>query len=356
MNSIIDRIILLIFATLTCFLCADPNIGIIPLLVVISITSINEFFANQKLALTLFFGYLILCFFIPSFIIFSPVLLYDLFHTRFQLFGFFAFLPLFVHFSVFSISEVAILLCIACCALWLRKKTIQHATLQQQFITQRDTLTELSITLEQKVAELMQKQDDDVTLATLNERTRIAREIHDNVGHLLSSSILQLGALMAITKDESTKQNLSILKDTLSTGMDSIRSSVHNLQDNAVDLYSQVNRIVKEFTFCKAELNYDMTETIPIQSRYAVIAIVKEALANVIKHSNATHVTISLYEHPKLYQLIISDNGTKKSANSCYGMGLDNMKQRVAGLNGIINISDTNGFRIFISFPKETKH
>lgn len=193
------------------------------------------------------------------------------------------------------------------------KKTIQHATLQQQFITQRDTLTELSITLEQKVAELMQKQDDDVTLATLNERTRIAREIHDNVGHLLSSSILQLGALMAITKDESTKQNLSILKDTLSTGMDSIRSSVHNLQDNAVDLYSQVNRIVKEFTFCKAELNYDMTETIPIQSRYAVIAIVKEALANVIKHSNATHVTISLYEHPKLYQLIISDNGTKKA-------------------------------------------
>lgn len=352
MHSIVDRIILLLFATLTCFLNADPRQAIIPLLVVITLTCVNEFFAKDKLALFLFFAYGVVCLLIPPFLIFLPVLLYDLFSTKYKLSGFLGFLPLLIHLSRIPLSEIAILFCMVAGAYWLRRKTIQHVALQQQYIIQRDTLTELSLTLEQKVSELMQKQDDDVTLATLNERNRIAREIHDNVGHLLSSSILQLGALMAVVKDEPTKENLSVLKDTLSTGMDSIRSSVHNLQDDAVDLYQQVNHIVKEFSFCKADLIYDMTETMPVQTRYTIIAIIKEALSNIIKHSNATQVTVSLYEHPKLYQLIVTDNGTKNNTHTGYGMGLENMKQRVAGLNGIINISNTTGFRIFISFPK----
>ncbi len=354
MNTIIDRSMLVIFATLTCFLEIEPTKAVAPLLVMVTLTCINEYFSLAKLAIRLFFGYGILCLFVPEFLFLYPVLLYDLFGTKYRFYTPIAIIPFMIHFSQLSLLSITVLLCTTAIAYWLRKKTTEHKILQHEYISKRDSLTEMSITLESKVAELLHKQDDDVTLATLNERNRIAREIHDNVGHLLSSSILQLGALMAVAKQEDIKESLSILKETLSTGMNSIRSSVHNLQDDAVDLYQQVRRLIDEFSFCKAELIYDMNETMPIEARYTIIAIIKEALSNIIKHSNATKVTVSLYEHPKLYQLIISDNGSKqKNMNNAYGMGLENMKQRISGLNGIINITHTEGFRIFISFPKE---
>ena len=53
-----------------------------------------------------------------------------------------------------------------------------------------------------KKQEPMEKQDYEIYLATLRERNRIAREIHDNVGHMLSRSILQMGALITIHKEE----------------------------------------------------------------------------------------------------------------------------------------------------------
>ena len=56
--------------------------------------------------------------------------------------------------------------------------------------------------LQEKNKNLMEKQDYEIYLATLRERNRIAREIHDNVGHMLSRSILQMGALITIHKEE----------------------------------------------------------------------------------------------------------------------------------------------------------
>lgn len=64
----------------------------------------------------------------------------------------------------------------------------------------RDTDTELKLVMEQRNRELLEKQDNEIYLATLRERNRIAREIHDNVGHMLSRSILQVGALATIVR------------------------------------------------------------------------------------------------------------------------------------------------------------
>lgn len=356
MNSIIDRCMLLVFSITTLFLYMEPIDAIAPILTIITLTCLNEYIDKSKISFIIFIGYGITCFIFPNISFFYPVLSYDLFETKYQKYLFLLMGPFLFYFDRQSVQSIAILLCITSIAFWLRRKTVNNRKLQQDYISQRDDLTEMSLVLESKVSELLQKQDDDVTVATLNERNRIAREIHDNVGHLLSSSILQLGALMTITKDEMMRESLGTLKDTLSTGMNSIRSSVHNLQDNAVDLHQQLNTLINDFSFCDAELVYNISDTIPIKMRYAVVAIVKEALSNIMKHSNATQVAIVLHEHPKLYQLIITDNGTKqKSPDTSCGIGLENMKQRVSGFNGIINISQEKGFRIFISFPKGDK-
>ena len=80
--------------------------------------------------------------------------------------------------------------------------------------------------------------------------------------------------------------------------------------------------------------------------------MVKESLSNVMKHSNASEVSVTIVEHPAIYQLIIKDNGTKGSYDRNKGIGIQNIEDRVNALDGNMHISTENGFRIFISIPK----
>ena len=139
----------------------------------------------------------------------------------------------------------------------------------------------------------------------------------------------------------------------LNSAMNSIRSSVHNLHDESETLREITEGIIKDFENCTME--YDMSEIIPNKIKYCFAAIIKEALSNVIKHSNATAVKIVLREHPALYQLCIEDNGkgySEKEADS-KGIGLKNMQERVTSLGGTLQINGKNGFRIFAVIPKQ---
>lgn len=64
--------------------------------------------------------------------------------------------------------------------------------------------------------ELLLNQDAQINLATLNEQNRISKEIHDNIGHLLSRSIIQIGALLIVAKDDVIIKGLTSLKESLS--------------------------------------------------------------------------------------------------------------------------------------------
>mgnify|MGYP000395730223 FL=1 len=137
--------------------------------------------------------------------------------------------------------------------------------------------------------------------------------------------------------------------------MDSIRSSVHDLHDDAVNLQETIKGIITDIKIENVEFEYDMSEIIPNNIKYCFAAIIKEALSNVIKHSNATAVKIVLREHPALYQLCIEDNGkgySEKEADS-EGIGLKNMQERVTSLGETLQINGENGFRIFAAIPKQ---
>lgn len=225
----------------------------------------------------------------------------------------------------------------------------------------RDDSTERNLLLKQRNRSLLEKQDYEIHNATLQERNRIAREIHDNVGHLLSRCILLNGALQTMNRDESCNESLLLLQDTLSQAMDNIRSSVHNLHDDSINLQEALRSLVRDFTFCPAHIEYDITAKPPSTIRYAFLAITKEALTNVSRHSNATHVSITVREHPAMYQLIIHDNGKTckdkifsfHDRQSIYGIGLVNIHDRVKSLHGIFQINTEQGFQIFISIPKK---
>lgn len=298
------------------------------------------------------------CFF-PEGIFFFPLLTYDLMYLfrrqrqRLWLFlpaaGFFCFLaPNFpseyLYYLIFG-TGLGILL-------YLR--TDDFSKLQEKYKKVRDDSMERNLLLKEKNRSLLEKQNYEIYAATLKERNRIAREIHDNVGHMLSRSILMVGALKAVSKDPALSVPLAQLNDTLNTAMNNIRESVHDLHDESINLKEAADSILKEFQYCPVSLEYDMGYTVPSSVKYCFLSVIKEALSNLAKHSHATSACITLREHPAMYQLIISDNGKgmpkeKKSD----GIGLVNMKERVALLKGNIRFQTENGFRIFIMIPKE---
>lgn len=241
----------------------------------------------------------------------------------------------------------------------LQSHTGQYERLNELFRKSQDDSRENQLLLTEKNKILLEKQDQEVYTATLQERNRIAREIHDNVGHLLSRSILLLGAARALNRQTELCPMLDNLGTSLDSAMDSIRSSVHDLHDDSIDLEEAVRSLITGFSFCPIVLHYDMGRTVPSEIKYCFINIIKEALSNVIKHSNARSVRITLQEHPALYQLCIEDNGTRIGTACCRrdssqnGIGLANMRDRIEALKGAIQISTDSGFRIFITIPKE---
>ena len=216
----------------------------------------------------------------------------------------------------------------------------------------RDENKERTLVLRQRNHALIEKQNADTHAATLAERNRIAREIHDNVGHMLTRSILQVGALKVINQNADLDKPIDDLQETLNTAMTSVRTSVHDLHDDAIDLAASIHEITDAITSPVVSLEYDMSEHIPKEIKYAFIAIVKEATNNIQKHSNATKATIQLREHPGFFLLHVADNGTRKIIRSNNGIGLSNMEERVRNLGGTIRFDTENGFKISIMIKR----
>ncbi len=291
----------------------------------------------------------------PAFLLFAPALLYDVFLTREIWFSLLLIPALILHASVLDIKSIALILLFSATAFLIKTKSVRSARLAESRNSLRDSMAELTLKLENSNRELRLHQDRHAHLVRLGERNRIAREIHDNVGHLLSSAMLQIGALLSLPQAQPLREPLSTLRGTLSEGMAGIRQSVHGLHDDSVDLQEELSALVSGFTFCKVSLEYDVEKSPEGNVKYAFLAIAKEALSNIARHSRATAAIITVREHPALYQLDIRDNGqnARYAPEATGGIGITNMQKRVSDLHGRIRITAEGGFHIFISVPKE---
>lgn len=359
MTNFLNRLTLMLAClALAVYLTDSVNI-VIPTFVVLLLSLAIQLINKPYITIAIYILFLICCCFSPLILFLLPVISYELFGEKYQIFFFLVCIPMLIQLQ--NLKGIQYLLIITLCILsYILKYNITTLKeYQNNYIKLRDETAGMADLLEKKNKDLLEKQDYEVNLATLNERNRIAREIHDNVGHMLSRSILQVGALMAITKDDMLKEALSNVKDSLTDGMDSIRNSIHNIHDESIDLKTKLDALVHEFKFCSVYLDYSIVNDFTTKEKYSILYIVKEALNNVIKHSNATRVTISIMEHPSLYQIVITDNGTckKEAASSNSGsMGLNSMRERIESISGTFHISQDNGFQIFISIPKGEKN
>lgn len=327
-----------------------------PILVAVLVSSLLDYFSQKAAAPILTASFLVWCMLMPSSSFFLPLVLYNVLFLPWWPVCLLAAVPLIRVSETASVSSFVFLCILLVFGILLRWHTHALQALKSESNSLRDSARELSMKLERQNRELLEKQDAEISAAALQERGRIAREIHDSVGHLLSSSLLQVGALLAINRDDKTRGGLSTLHDTLDEAMSSIRRSVHDLHDESIDLYEQLYRLAKLFTFCPLDFHYELETDPSVKVKYAFLAIAKEGLTNVVRHSKATGASLLLREHPAFYQFILADNGPVEDYRPENGIGLQNIRERVEALHGVVNITAGNGFRIFISIPKgETK-
>ncbi|MDV3427640.1 MAG: histidine kinase [Bacillota bacterium] len=352
MNKLIDKLIIFLFC-LTLYVPVENSIYMIaPILTAIIFSGTLSCLDDQRIISGIFSVYIIVCFMEPLALFFIPLICYDVLIFKFRWIWALALMPYLSNFNQMLIVPRSLIPVITLTAYILKYRSISYEKVKKEYIKLRDNTKEISIHLEKKNKSLLEKQDYEINLAMLKERNRIARDIHDNVGHMLSRSILQIGALLAVNKDTETKESLESIKDTLSNAMDSIRKSVHDLHDESINLEIEIHTLINNFNFCPVEFYYDVESNLDKNLKYCFIAIVKEALSNIAKHSNAEKASVKICEHPALYQLVIEDNGNEINCKNNNGIGLKNISDRISAFNGNVNISTDKGFRIFISVPK----
>lgn len=314
----------------------------------------TSFFEHLISGITLI--YLAFSLFKPELFLFIPLLLPGFLQNRQFISIFLSLLGGIIHFSDMSPYALYVFLTLTAISIVIESIIHENESMYSELIVLRDTSREHELLAKKNIQMLQEQQNTSVYMATLKERNRIAREIHDNVGHMLTRSILQVGAIKTINKDTSLTASLNTLHDTLNQAMTSIRTSVHDLHDESIDLQAAIHDIISPVTKFHIQFTYDMSQSIPKDIKYSFITVVKEAVNNAIKHSNADTMQIKFQEHPGFYQLLIQDNGTDIDLNYSSGIGLTNMEERMKTLGGVLKISTENGFRIFISIIKNERN
>lgn len=201
---------------------------------------------------------------------------------------------------------------------------------------------------------LISLSNDKIESAILSERNRIARDIHDGIGHKITRSIIQLGALQILEKDKEKKAQLGLINSNLKETMDDIRKSVHSIVDEDLDLENELKKIVNGYIDLEIVFSYKSTYSFSLNEKYSIIYIIKEALNNVRKHSNSNFVTLSIREVELFNFILIKDSG-KNIKIKDEGIGLYSIASRVEKMGGSFEYTIEDGFRIFIALKKGRK-
>lgn len=291
------------------------------------------------------------CTYNTSFILLLGIIAEEVFYHK----AYIGILPVIVFsFYFLKLEEVSQFLLIigVCCILGHLYRNFEDK--EKIFIQSYDKERHYSYELEQAKAKLLNSTSEAAHVAEVRERNRIAREIHDNVGHSIAGILLQLQASYKLFDRDEDKSRELLNKSIgeLSSSLTLLRDTVHNIKPNESLGIEYIKRIIDNFNFCSVDFQYTGDfNTLSASQLEMLHTNIKEALTNTSKHSNATRVEISIDMNDKFIRLYIKDNGTG-CENIKEGLGLSGMKERIRNIGGSISISSDRGFIIVCVIPK----
>lgn len=203
------------------------------------------------------------------------------------------------------------------------------------------------------------------SLAMAQERNRIAREIHDALGHSLTALNLQLETALKLWPNHPEKAQAFVqtAKQLGSTVLQDVRQSVATLRTDPLQrqtLEGAIATLTQNFhttTSIQPTSTIQISAPLPANLRTSLYRILQEALTNIAKHAHATAVDIQLHQQPEGLRLRIQDNGIgfQPEQNST-GFGIQGIQERTLALGGTIRLQSApgQGTVLDLTFPLET--
>ncbi len=196
--------------------------------------------------------------------------------------------------------------------------------------------------------------------SVLEERNRIAFDIHNTVGHSLTASIAQMEAAKMLIAHDRTEQaipKLDTARELVSKGLNDIRGTVRmlKLESTEGDLGSSVRGLIEE---TRRTAGVEITESIgslpPLSSaqKRALFHALMEGLTNGIRHGQSTRFRFELFVRDQLLEFRLANNG-RKYEPTIFGFGLSAMRDNIARLGGTLAIAplDDHGTELSIELP-----
>lgn len=192
-----------------------------------------------------------------------------------------------------------------------------------------------------------------------NERKRLARELHDTIGHALAGMAVGVDACITMIdkNPQLAKAQLKIISKAIRKGMKDVRNSLNKMRPDFLQQYrlkeaiEKMKEEISDVTDLKINLNYQIDETgFDTKIEDILFRVIQESITNSIRHGLATVVYIDIYKENNLLCLKIKDNGKGCKAIN-YGFGLKQMVERVSQIRGDINFYSENGFTTEIKIP-----
>lgn len=192
-----------------------------------------------------------------------------------------------------------------------------------------------------------------------NERKRLARELHDTIGHALAGMAVGVDACITMIdkNPQLAKAQLKIISKAIRKGMKDVRNSLNKMRPDFLQQYrlkeaiEKMKEEISNVTDLKINLNYQIDETgFDTKIEDILFRVIQESITNSIRHGLATVVDIDIYKENNLLCLKIKDNGKGCKAIN-YGFGLKQMVERVSQIRGDINFYSENGFTTEIKIP-----
>jgi ligand-binding sensor domain-containing protein/two-component sensor histidine kinase len=191
-------------------------------------------------------------------------------------------------------------------------------------------------------------------------RTKISSDLHDDVGSLLSGLAMQteLLEMNASQEDKSKLQKIAAISRSAISQMRDLVWSIDSRRNTSNDLIERMHELAEELLLPRdISFTIDSTGTnqgnkkLPPPVKQNLFLIYKESITNLLKHSDASHLQITIENHAKGCVFLIKDNGSVKDNYSSTGLGLANIELRAKTIGGTVTFETDNGFAIRLELP-----
>ena len=257
---------------------------------------------------------------------------------------------------------------VALLAACLALRTAQGEAARERLHATRDELHQKVVALRASRARLEEAREHETHAAALAERTRIARDIHDGVGHLLTRLLLQVKALAVTHRDEpAVAADLAELDRGLDGALSAMRRSVHALSDEGEDLATSLNLLGSRCGIGHVEVDCPLEEAPPPAVTRCLVAVVREALTNAARHGRASSARVRVSDYPAFWRVAVDNDGAVPergqwpgggAPSSIFpngapaGLGLRSMGERLEALGGAVRLAPRPRFTVIATIPK----